>query len=59
MVGRTHGIHAEPVTLGLKFCMYAFEMKRNLERLEDAREKISSRQDLWSSRDICKLRPGA
>jgi len=41
MVGRTHGIHAEPVTLGLKFCLYAFEMKRNLERLEAAREVIS------------------
>jgi len=40
MVGRTHGIHAEPVTLGIKFCMYAFEMKRNLERLEEAGEKI-------------------
>ncbi len=41
MVGRTHGIHAEPITLGLKFCMYAFEMKRNLERLEAARDIIS------------------
>lgn len=41
MVGRTHGMHAEPVTLGLKFCLYAFEMKRNLERLEAAREVIS------------------
>lgn len=41
MVGRTHGIHAEPVTLGLKFCMYAFEMKRNLTRLKEAREVIS------------------
>jgi len=41
MVGRTHGIHAEPVTLGLKFCMYAFEMKRNLIRLKEARETIS------------------
>lgn len=40
MAGRTHGIHAEPVTLGLKFAMYAFEMKRNLERLEQARENI-------------------
>lgn len=41
MVGRTHGIHAEPVTLGLKFCMYAFEMSRNLERLKAARQSIS------------------
>ncbi len=41
MVGRTHGMHAEPVTLGLKFCMFAFEMNRNLERLLAARESIS------------------
>ncbi|MFC2144925.1 adenylosuccinate lyase [Actinomycetota bacterium] len=41
MVGRTHGIHAEPVTLGLKFSMYAFEMSRNLERLTAARQSMS------------------
>lgn len=41
MVGRTHGIHAEPVTLGLKFCMYAFEMSRNLERLAAAQQSMS------------------
>ena len=40
MTGRTHGIHAEPITLGLKFCVYAFETARNLERLEQARENI-------------------
>ncbi len=41
MVGRTHGIHAEPVTLGLKFCLYSFEMDRNLKRLSQARQEIS------------------
>ena len=40
MVGRAHGIHAEPITLGLKFCVYAFEMARNLERLSQACESI-------------------
>jgi adenylosuccinate lyase len=40
MVGRTHGIHAEPITLGLKFCVYTFEMARNLKRLEQAAESI-------------------
>jgi len=40
MVGRTHGIHAEPITLGLKFCVYTFEMVRNLNRLKQAREDI-------------------
>ena len=40
MVGRTHGVHAEPVTLGLKFCLYAFEMGRNLKRIDEAKEAI-------------------
>ncbi|MBN2073216.1 MAG: adenylosuccinate lyase [Actinobacteria bacterium] len=40
MVGRTHGIHAEPVTLGLKFTIFAFEMARNLERIRQARKII-------------------
>jgi len=38
MVGRTHGIHAEPTTLGLKFVLWYEEMKRNRKRLEAARE---------------------
>ncbi|MDZ7837443.1 MAG: adenylosuccinate lyase [Actinomycetota bacterium] len=40
MVGRTHGIHAEPITLGLKFGLYAFEMERNFDRLMQARKVI-------------------
>ncbi len=40
MVGRTHGIHAEPITFGLKFAVWAFEMKRNLQRLKAAKENI-------------------
>jgi len=35
-VGRTHGIHAEPTTFGIKLAGYAFEAQRNLERLERA-----------------------
>ncbi len=38
MVGRTHGVHAEPVTLGFKFAVWAFEMKRNIERLSQAKD---------------------
>ncbi|MBV9452668.1 MAG: adenylosuccinate lyase [Rubrobacter sp.] len=38
MVGRTHGVHAEPTTLGHKFAVWAFEMERNLERLSHAEE---------------------
>jgi adenylosuccinate lyase len=35
-VGRTHGIHAEPTTFGIKLAGFAFEAQRNLERLERA-----------------------
>jgi adenylosuccinate lyase len=35
-VGRTHGIHAEPTTFGIKLAGFAFEAARNLERLERA-----------------------
>ncbi len=40
MVGRTHGIQAEPMVFGLKPALWAFEMKRNRERLEHARETV-------------------
>lgn len=39
-IGRSHGIHAEPMTLGLKFVLFYEEMKRNLSRLESAKEEI-------------------
>lgn len=41
IMGRTHGIHAEPVTVGLKFLSWYEEMKRNEKRLREAREEIS------------------
>lgn len=41
-MGRSHGIHAEPVTMGLKFARFYAEMKRNLHRLELAREEIAT-----------------
>jgi adenylosuccinate lyase len=40
MMGRTHGIHAEPITLGLKFALWYDEMIRQKERLLFAREEI-------------------
>ncbi|MBI2419831.1 MAG: adenylosuccinate lyase, partial [Ignavibacteriales bacterium] len=40
-VGRTHGIHAEPTTLGLKFALWYEENKRNLVRLSAAIKSIS------------------
>lgn len=41
MIGRTHGVHAEPITLGLKFALWYVEMNRARARLERAREVIS------------------
>ncbi|MBI3737111.1 adenylosuccinate lyase, partial [Candidatus Sumerlaeota bacterium] len=41
MMGRTHGIHAEPTTLGLKFLIWLMEMRRNRTRLEAARKTIA------------------
>lgn len=41
MIGRTHGIHAEPMTFGLKMLLWAAETERNTRRLEQAIETIS------------------
>src|SRR5699024_1453593 len=41
MMGRTHGVHAEPTTFGLKLAVWYEEMKRHLERVELAVEHIS------------------
>ena len=41
-VGRTHGIHAEPTTFGLKLAGFAFEAHRNLVRLERAVDQAST-----------------
>ncbi len=41
-IGRSHGIHAEPTTLGLTFARFYAEMDRNRERLRRAREEIAT-----------------
>lgn len=40
MMGRTHGVHAEPTTFGLKLALWYQEMKRNLERFKAASESV-------------------
>ena len=40
-VGRTHGVHAEPTTFGVKLAGFAFEAHRNMRRLERAAEVVS------------------
>lgn len=44
-VGRSHGIHAEPTSFGLKFLGYVYELERDIARLTQAREEIR----------VCKL----
>ncbi|TRD20780.1 adenylosuccinate lyase [Palleronia caenipelagi] len=41
-IGRSHGIHAEPTTMGLTFARFYAEMDRNLSRLRDARAEVAT-----------------
>ena len=41
MIGRTHGVHAEPISFGLKLALWTEEMRRNLQRLTEAKKVIS------------------
>lgn len=65
MVGRTHGIHAEPITLGLKFALWWDEARRHRRRLAGAREAVSYGKisgavgtyaflDPWIEEDVCR-----
>jgi len=42
MIGRTHGVHAEPITFGLKLAVWLAELERDVERLRQARESVSA-----------------
>lgn len=42
MMGRTHGVHAEPTTFGLKLALWYAEMKRNVERFERAAKEVEA-----------------
>ena len=42
MIGRTHGVHAEPMTFGLKLALWYAELARNVERLRRARDDVAS-----------------
>jgi adenylosuccinate lyase len=41
MIGRTHGVHAEPMTFGLKLALWYSELTRDIERIQRARQVIS------------------
>ena len=45
MIGRTHGVHAEPTTFGVKVALWALQVGRDIERLESARRAVA----------VCKL----
>jgi len=58
MIGRSHGVHAEPISFGLKMALFYKEMERNLERLRRAREiiavgKISGSVGTFANVDLC------
>ena len=57
-MGRTHGVHAEPTTFGLKLAGFAFESRRNADRLRDAFERRRGGQALRRGRDLLGARPG-
>jgi adenylosuccinate lyase len=40
MIGRTHGQHALPITLGFKFAVWGYEVSRHLERLNDCKARV-------------------
>lgn len=41
MIGRSHGMHGEPITLGLKFTVWYEEIKRNIDRMQHAKRAVS------------------
>ena len=58
MIGRTHGVHAEPMTFGLKLALWYAELQRDLDRVLRAREIVVGRQDLRRGRHLRAPRSG-
>jgi adenylosuccinate lyase len=58
MIGRTHGVHAEPMTFGVKLALWFAELTRDRERIVRARETVAVGQDLGRGRDVCAPRSG-
>lgn len=52
MVGRTHGIHAEPTTFGTKVALWLLQIRRDLVRLQDAKKAITGWKTFWSCRNF-------
>ena len=58
-IGRTHGVHAEPITFGLKLAIWYEEAGRNLERAGGGRRRSARRQDLGRGRHLRAHRTGS
>ena len=56
-IGRSHGIHAEPTTMGLTFARFYAEMARNRARLVNARAEVATGRDLGRGRHLRQHRP--
>ena len=56
MVGRTHGIHAEPTTFGVKLALWAMQVRRDRERLARAARRDRRRQALGRGRHLLERR---
>ena len=57
-IGRTHGVHAEPITFGLKLAIWYEEAGRNIRRLKAAAEDHARGQDLGRRRNLRPHRSG-
>ena len=58
MVGRTHGIHAEPTTMGAKLALWALQMRRDRERLDPGPPRRQRREAVRRRRHLLQRRPG-
>ena len=58
MIGRTHGIHAEPTTFGAKVALWALQLDRDRARLRAARDAVARLQAVGRRRHLLERRPG-
>ena len=58
MMGRSHGVHAEPISFGLKMALYYREMLRNLERMRSARKTVAVGKISGSVGTFANVDPG-
>ena len=58
MIGRTHGIHAEPTTFGAKVALWALQLDRDRTRLRTATDTVGGLQAVRRGRDLLEHRSG-